>query len=138
MGADCSAPKLGRYFAGLLGPVRHLRHALRRVVDRRLGVLAHPPVSADDLAHPTPVVALHLPEDAAAICRELASPRIKINYDYSHFQLQNLDLETTLKAALPPGWLGQQRQGRASGQRRQAWLALEPDGLHRRDVGSDA
>jgi sugar phosphate isomerase/epimerase len=45
--------------------------------------------------------ALHLPEDAAALCRELASPRIKINYDYSHFQLQHLDLETTLKAALP-------------------------------------
>ena len=34
----------------------------------------------------------------------------------------------TLKAALPPGWLGQQRQGRASGQQRQAWLALELDG----------
>jgi inosose dehydratase len=45
--------------------------------------------------------ALHLPEDAAALCREVASPRIKINYDYSHFQLQKLDLENTLNASLP-------------------------------------
>ena len=45
--------------------------------------------------------ALHLPEDAAALCREIGSPRIKINYDYSHFQLQGLSLETTLQAALP-------------------------------------
>ena len=33
----------------------------------------------------------------------------------------------TLKAALPPGWLGQQRPGRASGLQRQAWLALESE-----------
>jgi inosose dehydratase len=45
--------------------------------------------------------ALHLPEDAALLCRQLASPYLKINYDYSHFQLQKLDLETTLRAALP-------------------------------------
>ncbi|HEU0124260.1 MAG TPA: sugar phosphate isomerase/epimerase family protein [Bryobacteraceae bacterium] len=45
--------------------------------------------------------ALHLPEDAAGLCREINSPYLKINYDYSHFQLQGLDLETTLKAALP-------------------------------------
>lgn len=45
--------------------------------------------------------ALHLPADAAALCTELASPNIKINYDYSHFQLQRLKLEETLKAALP-------------------------------------
>ena len=32
-----------------------------------------------------------------------------------------------LKAALPPGWLGQQRQGRARGQQRQAWLELRPE-----------
>ena len=45
--------------------------------------------------------ALHLPEDAAALCQEIGSPRIKINYDYSHFQLQGLSLETTLNSALP-------------------------------------
>jgi inosose dehydratase len=45
--------------------------------------------------------ALHLPEDAALLCRQIASPYLKINYDYSHFQLQKLDLETTLRAALP-------------------------------------
>jgi inosose dehydratase len=45
--------------------------------------------------------ALHLPEDAAALCRQIGSPRLKINYDYSHFQLQRLGLQATLQAALP-------------------------------------
>ncbi|MBI2688954.1 MAG: sugar phosphate isomerase/epimerase [Acidobacteria bacterium] len=45
--------------------------------------------------------ALHLPGDAAGLCAEVASPFLKINYDYSHFQLQRLPLEKTLKAALP-------------------------------------
>jgi inosose dehydratase len=45
--------------------------------------------------------ALHLPQDAAALCRETGSPWLKINYDYSHFQLQRLPLEATLRAALP-------------------------------------
>lgn len=45
--------------------------------------------------------ALHLPGDAAALCQELASPNIKINFDYSHFQLQGLKLEECLKTALP-------------------------------------
>lgn len=45
--------------------------------------------------------ALHLPEDAALLCRQIASRYLKINYDYSHFQLQNLALEPTLRAALP-------------------------------------
>ena len=35
----------------------------------------------------------------------------------------------TLKAALPPGWLGQRRSGRSSGLRRLAWLQLSPTGL---------
>ena len=45
--------------------------------------------------------ALHLPQDAAQLCRELASPYLKITYDYSHFQLQGLALEDSLRAALP-------------------------------------
>ena len=45
--------------------------------------------------------ALHLPEDAAGLCREIGSPQLKINYDYSHFQLQRLPLEGTLRTALP-------------------------------------
>ena len=45
--------------------------------------------------------ALHLPEDAAGLCHELGSPYIKINYDYSHFQLQGLGLEMSLRATLP-------------------------------------
>jgi len=45
--------------------------------------------------------ALHLPEQAAGLCREINSPFLKLNYDYSHFQLQNLQLEDTLKIALP-------------------------------------
>ena len=45
--------------------------------------------------------ALHLPEDAAGLCKEIGSPQLKINYDYSHFQLQRLPLEGTLRTALP-------------------------------------
>lgn len=45
--------------------------------------------------------ALHLPEDAAALCREAGSSRLRINYDYSHFQLQGLPLEGSLQSALP-------------------------------------
>ena len=45
--------------------------------------------------------ALHLPDQAAALCREINSPFLKLNYDYSHFQLQHLPLEDTLKIALP-------------------------------------
>jgi inosose dehydratase len=45
--------------------------------------------------------ALHLPDQAAGLCREISSPFLKINYDYSHFQLQSLPLEDTLKIALP-------------------------------------
>jgi len=45
--------------------------------------------------------ALHLPEDAAALCKETGSSRLKINYDYSHFQLQGLPLAGSLQAALP-------------------------------------
>lgn len=45
--------------------------------------------------------ALHLPQDAAGLCREVGSPYLKINYDYSHFQLQGLALEETIRAAFP-------------------------------------
>lgn len=45
--------------------------------------------------------ALHLPDQAAALCREINSPFLKLNYDYSHFQLQGLELRDSLKTALP-------------------------------------
>jgi sugar phosphate isomerase/epimerase len=45
--------------------------------------------------------ALHLPDDAAQLCREVSSPFIRINYDYSHFQLQGLALDHSLTAVLP-------------------------------------
>ncbi len=45
--------------------------------------------------------ALHLPEDAAALCRQIGSPFLKLNYDFSHFQLQGLELESSLRAELP-------------------------------------
>ncbi|MFN0104453.1 MAG: sugar phosphate isomerase/epimerase family protein [Bryobacteraceae bacterium] len=45
--------------------------------------------------------ALHLPKDAAGLCDEIGSRYLKINYDYSHFQLQRLPLEATVKDALP-------------------------------------
>ncbi|MSV31595.1 MAG: sugar phosphate isomerase/epimerase [Bryobacterales bacterium] len=44
--------------------------------------------------------ALHLPEQAAGLCQQINSNYLKINYDYSHFQLQKLPLEQTLKTAL--------------------------------------
>jgi len=45
--------------------------------------------------------ALHLPEQAAGLCREINSKFLKLNYDFSHFQLQGLTLEDTLKTAFP-------------------------------------
>jgi len=45
--------------------------------------------------------ALHLPEDGAALCDRINSRYLKLNYDYSHFQLQNLDLKQSIRAALP-------------------------------------
>jgi sugar phosphate isomerase/epimerase len=45
--------------------------------------------------------ALHRPEDAAVLCRETGSRHLRINYDYSHFQLQGMELEASLRAALP-------------------------------------
>ena len=44
---------------------------------------------------------LHLPEQAAGLCTQINSTYLKINYDYSHFQLQKVPLAQTLKAALP-------------------------------------
>jgi sugar phosphate isomerase/epimerase len=45
--------------------------------------------------------ALHLPDQAAGLCREIGAPFLRLNYDYSHFQLQGLQIEDTLKTALP-------------------------------------
>lgn len=45
--------------------------------------------------------ALHRATDAAGLCRAVGSPRLRINYDFSHFQLQGEELEPTLRAALP-------------------------------------
>ena len=45
--------------------------------------------------------ALHRAEDAAGLCREVGSRRLRVNYDYSHMQLQGWELEPTLRAALP-------------------------------------
>lgn len=44
--------------------------------------------------------ALHRPEDAAALCRQIGSRHLRINYDYSHFQLLGMELEASLRAAL--------------------------------------
>lgn len=45
--------------------------------------------------------ALNLPADAAALVKQLASPWLKLAYDYSHFQHRELPLEDTLKEMLP-------------------------------------
>jgi len=45
--------------------------------------------------------ALHTPADAAELCRQVGSPFLKLNYDFSHFQLQGMTLEQSLREALP-------------------------------------
>jgi len=45
--------------------------------------------------------ALHLPEDGAALCRQIGSRFLKLNYDFSHFQLQGLGLEASIRSELP-------------------------------------
>jgi sugar phosphate isomerase/epimerase len=44
--------------------------------------------------------ALHKPEDALGLLKQVNSPSIKLAYDFSHFQLQGLKLETTLSALI--------------------------------------
>jgi inosose dehydratase len=45
--------------------------------------------------------ALHRSADAVALIREIGSPFLLLNYDYSHFQLQGEALADSLVAALP-------------------------------------
>jgi inosose dehydratase len=45
--------------------------------------------------------ALHLPADGALLCDKIGSRYLKLNYDFSHFQLQGLALEASLRAELP-------------------------------------
>ncbi|MBM3767913.1 MAG: sugar phosphate isomerase/epimerase [Acidobacteria bacterium] len=45
--------------------------------------------------------ALHTPKDAAELCRTMKSRYCKLNFDYSHFQLQGFSLNESLDAALP-------------------------------------
>lgn len=45
--------------------------------------------------------ALHLPEQGAELCRQVSSRHLKLNYDFSHFQLQGLDLEQSIRAEQP-------------------------------------
>ena len=45
--------------------------------------------------------ALNVPADAAALVKQLASPWLKLAYDYSHFQYRELPLEETLKEMIP-------------------------------------
>jgi len=45
--------------------------------------------------------AVHLPERALWLVREVGSPRIRIVYDYSHFYVAGLALESTLRQLMP-------------------------------------
>lgn len=45
--------------------------------------------------------ALHRPEDAVGLVRQIDSPWIKLVYDYSHFERQGLPLKATLTRMLP-------------------------------------
>lgn len=45
--------------------------------------------------------ALHTPKDAAELCHKMKSKYCKLNFDYSHFQLQGMELAGCLDAALP-------------------------------------
>ena len=45
--------------------------------------------------------ALHTPKDAAELCKKMKSKYCRLNFDYSHFQLQGMQLAESLDAALP-------------------------------------
>lgn len=45
--------------------------------------------------------ALHRPDDAVWLARQVASEQLKLVFDYSHFQLQGLELEDCLRTMLP-------------------------------------
>lgn len=45
--------------------------------------------------------ALHTPKDAAELCKKMKSKYCRLNFDYSHFQLQGMRLAESLDAALP-------------------------------------
>jgi inosose dehydratase len=45
--------------------------------------------------------ALHRPDDAVWLARRVASEQLKLVFDYSHFQVQGLELEDCLRTMLP-------------------------------------
>jgi len=45
--------------------------------------------------------ALHTPGDAVWLCSQVGSDRIRLAYDYSHFELQGIGLAESLQAMLP-------------------------------------
>lgn len=45
--------------------------------------------------------ALHTPADAADLCKQMKSKYCRLNFDFSHFQLQGMKLTDCLDAALP-------------------------------------
>jgi inosose dehydratase len=45
--------------------------------------------------------ALHTPDDALWLIGQVASPHLRLAYDYSHYELQGLELEPTLRKLAP-------------------------------------
>jgi inosose dehydratase len=45
--------------------------------------------------------ALHSPEGARWLVRQVASPCLKLAYDYSHFQLRGMDMAASMEAMIP-------------------------------------
>ncbi len=45
--------------------------------------------------------ALHTPEDALWLVKQVDSPWVKLTYDFSHFQLRGFDLEKSLRLMIP-------------------------------------
>ena len=45
--------------------------------------------------------ALHLPDPAKWLIRQVASPHVKLAYDHSHYQLRGLALKDTVAALVP-------------------------------------
>ena len=45
--------------------------------------------------------ALHLPADAVWLTKQVNSPRLKLAYDFSHYQLRGLNMADTMDAILP-------------------------------------
>lgn len=77
--------------------------SLKHQMAERLGQWAETAAAADLTIAVKPHVggALHTPEGARWLLAQVDSPRVKLVYDFSHYELRGLSLEDTMRALLP-------------------------------------